>query len=84
MGKLVLNVETLQVESFETVPQVSSRGTVAGQEALVPARALVPTDQCTSEWEATCDTDCDTGYTCGTLCWGTSACQRTQFPLCTQ
>lgn len=55
MRKLILDLDTLQVQSFETTPGLRGRGTVEARE--------------TFESECVCDTDgCGsgtTGYTCG-------------------
>lgn len=51
MEKLRLNVEELRVQSFATDDPDALRGTVQGQEGVVPSRQL---SQCchTDEWQS--------------------------------
>jgi hypothetical protein len=82
MRKLMLDPETLLVESFETERNDFARGTVVAQQFSYPAGVTGCTN-CTVCAEATCGAECDTdARTCGGLCWGTSECQDTRYPRC--
>lgn len=81
--KLKLEIENVQVESFDTVPAEAGRGTVRGQITAAESCEVV-TDctcrtycQCTGQW--TCPDNplgtCDGGSTCyGTCHTGACAC----------
>ncbi len=57
MKKLFLRLEDLSIDSFETLPQVSPRGTVRGN-ASEPANTCGPEDL---SYPGSCDPFCDTG-----------------------
>lgn len=68
MAKLKLDVDTLEVQSFETAQAKGERGTVAAH-ALAPKTPYCSAD-CTEEW------------TCGIWCPPTTDPQNTEPCLC--
>jgi hypothetical protein len=84
MKKLRLHVESLAVETFETVVQEDPRGTVAAHADTDPescdysCHSLWPSDCCTADLTCpascggscywTCRATCDGHFTCGATC----------------
>jgi hypothetical protein len=68
--KLMLNLDTLQVESFDTLPEGGrGRGTVHGHDATNEYDSCA----CTKEYD-TCHVSCDPCATCDTSCAGGPFC----------
>ena len=77
MRKLKLQVEDLEVVSFETNRTLDERGTVAGYKTLPPT-------EMTCEGQASCDVNyptCNNGDTCYNSCDGCGS-YRTDCALC--
>ena len=78
--KLTLNLDALQVDSFDTLPPGDrTRGTVNGHAAATQLTCRVSCDPC-----ATCDTSCAGGPLCDCLPSGCVSCQTSCAggPLC--
>ena len=78
--KLTLNLDALQVDSFDTLPvEGGGRGTVLGNAAATQLTCRVSCDPC-----ATCDTSCAGGPLCDCLPSGCVSCHTSCAggPLC--
>jgi len=78
MKKLVLDAESLEVESFEAAAIQELRATVRALEATSdePCELSVDPSSCGTCAEMTCDRICpDSAYvTCSRFCWETADC----------
>ena len=80
MAKLKLNLDALNVETFQTADAGAEEGTVHGQQ-------ITPAGSCgcwytVATCPATCQITC--GATCYPTCRYTCRCYITQFPTCGQ
>jgi hypothetical protein len=75
MKKLVLNVDDLKVQSFETVKAPRDRGTVLGAQENTYDASCASCESvcyCFTQGEDTCNYSCD--FTCDWSCYGTCGC----------
>jgi len=77
MKKLKLEVEALEVESFDAAAELKLRATVHAREATeAPCELSVDPSSCGTCAEMTCDRICpESAYeTCSRFCWPTADC----------
>jgi len=78
MKKLVLDAESLEVESFVAAAIQEPRATVRACEATFddPCELSVDPSSCSTCMAMTCERDCvDSAYlTCSRFCWDTADC----------
>lgn len=64
MKKLMLNLEALSVESFETSRGLMERGTVRGASESTANQIICTCNSDNGTCDASCDGGCGTDYTC--------------------
>ena len=85
-GKLVLNLENLVVDSFDTTVPAKAKGTVFGEQCTCYTNCTCPgCPTCDASCNGTCDASCN--GTCGASCnctYGEYTCGYSCDGYCTQ
>jgi hypothetical protein len=77
MKKLRLQLEDLQIDSFQTTPAEKPKGTVFGEQCTCYTQCTCPgCPTCDASCNGTCDASCNgtcncSGATCDASCYGT-------------